>query len=144
MIVFTFMGRAEKAADTRWRTGYDFLFESFQRPLGTAVFAMITFYMISAAYRSFRIRSLETALLMIAACIAMIGQMPIGQWLGTMVPDSMPMFKLPWLADKLLNVINASAYRGVMIGLGIGGFSIALRIWLGRDDSVYSGLERKD
>jgi hypothetical protein len=144
MVVFTFMGRAEKAAGTWWRTGYDFLFESFQRPLGTAVFAMITFYMISAAYRSFRVRSLEAALLMISACIAMVGQMPIGQWLGTMVPDSMPMFKLPWLADKLLNVINASAYRGVMIGLGIGGFSIALRIWLGLDDSVYSGLEGKD
>jgi len=28
---------------------------------------MITFYMISAAYRSFRVRSLDAALLMIAA-----------------------------------------------------------------------------
>ena len=141
MAVFTLVGKSEKMTGTTWQMGYDFLFEAILRPVGVAVFSMITFYMISAAYRSFRVRSVDAALLMVAACIVMIGQMPIGTWLGSFLPDSLGFLRLPWLSEKLLTVINACAYRGVLIGLAIGGFSIALRIWLGLDNSVYAGLE---
>lgn len=140
----TFLGKSEAATGTVWRQGYDMLFEAIVRPLGTAVFSMITFYMISAAYRSFRIRSVEAALLMLSACVVMIGQMPVGAWLGALLPDSLAFLRLPWLAEKLLTVVNACAYRGVLIGLVVGGLSISLRIWLGLDNSVYAGLERKD
>lgn len=141
MAVFTLIGKSEKMTGTGWQMGYDFMFEAILRPVGVAVFSMITFYMISAAYRSFRVRSVDAALLMVSACIVMIGQMPIGTWLGSFLPDSLNYLRLPWLAEKLLTVINACAYRGVLIGLAIGGFSIALRIWLGLDNSVYAGLE---
>jgi hypothetical protein len=143
MGLFTFLGKSEAAAGTFWRHGYDLLFEAVVRPLGTAVFSMITFYMISAAYRSFRIRSVEAALLMLSACIVMVGQMPIGAWFGALLPDSLVCLQLPWLADKLLTVVNACAYRGVLIGLVVGGISISLRIWLGLDNTVYAGLEGK-
>ena len=141
MAAFTLLGKSEKMTGTTWQMGYDFLFEAILRPVGVAVFSMITFYMISAAYRSFRVRSVDAALLMVAACIVMIGQMPIGTWLGSFLPDSLGFLRLPWLSEKLLTVINACAYRGVLIGLAVGGFSIALRIWLGLDNSVYAGLE---
>jgi hypothetical protein len=111
--------------------------------MGTAVFSMITFYMISAAYRSFRIRSFEAALLMISACLVMIGQMPVGAWVGSLLPDSLAFLRVPWLAEKLLTVINACAYRGVLIGLTVGAFSIGLRVWLGIDNSVYFGIDKE-
>lgn len=141
MAAFTLVGKSEKMTGTVWQMGYDFMFEAILRPVGVAVFSMITFYMISAAYRSFRVRSVDAALLMVSACIVMIGQMPIGTWLGSFLPDSLGFLRLPWLSEKLLTIINACAYRGVLIGLAIGGFSIALRIWLGLDNSVYAGLE---
>lgn len=144
MMLLTFKGQPEAAQGTYWRNGFDFLFDSIQRPMGTAVFSMITFYMISAAYRSFRIRSVDAALLMFSAFIVMVGQMPFGTWLGQWLPESAFFLQFPWLAEKLLNVVNASAYRGVMIGLALGGFAISIRVWLGLDNSVYSGLEGKE
>ena len=143
MAVLAYIGQPDAAANTNWRRGFDFIFTGVLTPMGTAVFSMITFYMISAAYRSFRVRSLEAALLMIAACVVMIGQMPIGAWLGSFLPDSLACLRLPWLAEKLLWLANACAYRGVLIGIAVGGFSIGLRIWLGLDNTVYSGLEEK-
>ena len=141
--VFTLFGKPDSATGTIWKGGYDFLFKAIVQPMGTAVFSMITFYMISAAYRSFRVRNAEAAMLMVSACIVMIGQMPIGQWLGTALPDSLYMLRVTWMSQKLLTVINSCAYRGVLIGLSVGALSISLRIWLGLDNSVYSGLESK-
>lgn len=141
MIPLAYMGSPEEAKGTLWRQGFDFLFNSIQLPMGAAVFSMITFYLISAAYRSFRMRSTEAALLMIAALICMIGQMPIGTWLTSLVPWKF--LQLPWLSQKLLLVVNSAAYRGVLIGLLIGGISISLRIWLGLDNSVYASIDKK-
>jgi len=123
--------------------GYDFLFKAILVPIGISVFSLITFYMVSAAYRAFKIRTAEAALLMLAACIVMLGQLPLGAWLTQPLPPYLAWLQLPWLAQKLLTVINSAAYRGVLIGIMIGGFSAGLRIWLGMDDSVYSGMEKK-
>ena len=46
---------------------FKFLFSGGLTNLGSATFSMIAFYIASAAYRAFRIRSLEATLLMIAA-----------------------------------------------------------------------------
>jgi hypothetical protein len=86
---------------------------------------------------------MEAALLMIAACIVMLGQMPIGQWMTSRLPADLHCLQLPWLAEKLLWLANACAYRGVVIGIAVGGFAIGLRIWLGMDNTVYSGMEEK-
>ena len=148
MFLFSLMAKTGGTASgagswAGWQVGFDFLFNNIVQPMTTAVFSMITFFMISAAYRSFRVRSLEAAMLMIAACLVMIGQMPIGQWLGAGLPESLYMFRMTWVSQKLLTVINACASQGVTIGLMVGGLSITLRIWLGLDNSVYSGLEEK-
>jgi hypothetical protein len=143
MTPLAFFGSPESAKGTPVALGFDFLFNSIQLPMGAAVFSMITFYMISAAYRSFKIRSAEAALLMLSAMIVMVGQMPVGEWLAMPVPDSLPVLQIPWLAQKLLSVVNSSAYRGVLIGMLIGGLSITLRIWLGIDNSVYASLDKK-
>lgn len=126
-----------------WATGYDFLFKAFVVPLGISVFSLITFYMVSAAYRAFKVHSTEAALLMVSACIVMLGQLPLGAWLTKPLPAQLEWLTLPWLAQKILTVINAAAYRGVLIGMMVGGFAAGLRIWLGMDESVYSGLDKQ-
>jgi hypothetical protein len=124
------------------KTGFDFTFKAFLVPLGIATFSTITFYMISAAYRAFKIRSAEAVLLMVAAFIVMIGQLPLGAWLTHAMPDQLFFLQMPWLAQKLLMVANSSAFRGVLIGIMIGGLAAGLRIWLGMDESVYAGLDK--
>jgi hypothetical protein len=144
MVVIAYIGDQETAAKTDWRRSFDFIKDGVVAPMTSAVFSMITFFMISAAYRSFRVRSLEAALLMIAACIVMLGQMPIGQWMTSFPkPEWLSFIELPWLTEKLLWLANACAYRGVVIGIAVGGFAIGLRIWLGLDNTVYSGMEEK-
>ena len=141
MIVCALKGQTDEARGTVWRTYFDFLFNSIQMPMGSAVFSMITFYMISAAYRSFKVRSLEAGFLMAAAIICMVGQMPIGEYLASLTPESWKFIQLPWLSGKLLSVLNAAAYRAVLIGTLIGSVAISLRIWLGIDNSVYSSID---
>jgi len=141
MIVCALKGQTDEAKGTIWKTSFDFLFNAIQAPMGSAVFSMITFYMISAAYRSFKVRSLEAGFLMAAAIVCMVGQMPIGELLASLVPESWKLLQLPWLSSKLLSVLNAAAYRAVLIGTLIGSVAISLRIWLGLDNSVYSSVD---
>ena len=141
MIVCAWKGQTDEAKGTIWKTSFDFLFNAIQLPMGSAVFSMITFYMISAAYRSFKVRSLEAGFLMAAAIVCMVGQMPIGELLASLVPESWKLLQLPWLSGKLLSVLNAAAYRAVLIGTLIGSVAISLRIWLGLDNSVYSSVD---
>ncbi len=65
---------------------FQFLFVGGLTNLGSATFAMIAFYIASAAYRAFRIRSLEATLLMIAALIVMFGSVSFGTWFTHDIP----------------------------------------------------------
>lgn len=112
--------------------GYNFIFKFFMQSLGTSVFALISFYMVGAAFRSFRIKSAEALLLIISAVIVMLGQIPIGNLISPYLPKA---------GQKLLLVVNAAAYRGVVLGMMVGGLSMALRLWLGLERGMFHGTE---
>ena len=141
MAFFTTLGGPDIKEPGKWGEYFDFVFNSIQKPMGIAAYSMITFFIVSSAYRSFKVRSAEAGLLMISAIIVMLGQLPLGELLAQKLPSMLDFLGLPQLSKFILNVINASAYRGVVIGTLIGGLSISLRIWLGIDNSVYTGLE---
>ena len=61
-------------------------FDGFLMPLSSTMFSIIAFYIASAAYRAFRIRSTESALMMITASIIMLGLVPAGQYLTSGLP----------------------------------------------------------
>ena len=100
---------------------YRLLYEGLFVPLGAAMFSLLAFYMATAAYRAFRVRSAESALMMTAAVVVMLGQIPFGIWIWSEFPE---------LRLWLLTVPNSAAFRGIALGSGVAGLVIAFRMWL--------------
>lgn len=102
------------------------IYNSVNSPLASTMFALLAFFIASAAFRAFRARNVEATLLLVTAIIMMIGRVSIGEfmWRG-----------FPPLTEWLLDVPNLAAKRSVAIGVGLGAISTALKIILGIERS---------
>jgi hypothetical protein len=110
------------------------LFEGALQSLDATMFSIIAFYITSAAYRAFRIRSLEATLLLVTAIIVMLGQITVGQMLTAWLPKE---FHVEVIRNWILTKVNAPATRAIAVGLGIGSLAVGLRIWLGLERGSY-------
>ena len=124
---------------------YRFLFTGGLSSLTSATFSIIAFYIASAAYRAFRIRSLEATLLMAAALIVMLGSVSFGTWFTHRIPEKLPSgidnpwanFRIENIAQWLLMEVNTAAQRGILFGLALGLLATSLRYWLSLERGAY-------
>jgi hypothetical protein len=98
------------------------IYNMVNSPLASTMFALLAFFIASAAFRAFRARNVEATLLLVTAILMMIGRVSIGEfiWKG-----------FPGFTEWLLDVPNLAAKRAIAIGVGLGAVSIALKIILG-------------
>jgi hypothetical protein len=118
---------------------YTILFSGALVSLDATMFSIVAFYIVSAAYRAFRIRSVEATLLLATAVIVMLGQISLGQMLTQWLPTTGFWSNLHIEAIRLwiLTVPNSAVIRAIAFGLGVGSLAVALRIWLGLERGSY-------
>ncbi len=107
-----------------------FIIDSITNAVDSAIYAMLGFYVCSAAYRSFKLKNLEAAILLVAAVLLMLGQAPIGD---AIIPNTSKFTQ--WILD----VPNSAGMRGIRIGASIGAFAASIRVILGLERSWTGG-----
>jgi len=96
------------------------IFQYVLFPLQATIFSLLAFFVASAAYRAFRLRNWESALLVITGVIVLLGQVPLWRALTT--------FK-----EWILRVPNMAGARGILLGVALGTVATGLRVLLGID-----------
>jgi hypothetical protein len=109
---------------------FSWMYRNFYTPMSATMFSLLAFFIASAAFRAFRIRSTEALLLAIAAFILMIGRVPIGNLIHPIVPAG---------ADWLMEVPQNAAKRGILIGAALGVMATGIRLILGIEKTYGSG-----
>jgi hypothetical protein len=125
-------GRGFQEAGTRSTWIYDQVYSS----MSSAMFALLAFFIASAAFRAFRIRTAEAALLAVAAFIVMMGRVPLGGVLTAGLPRE---WRIETVAQWILDVPQNAANRAILIGAALGVMATGLRVILGIERSYLSG-----
>lgn len=123
---------------------YDVFFSGAFTALGATSFSLLAFYIVSAAYRSFRVRSPEAILLLISALIMMLGLTPLGTYFVTgFIPLNSPVawLKLDNVSEWILTVLNGAAQRALLFGIAVGTVATSLRIWLSLERGQFFDTE---
>lgn len=115
------------------------LYDGGLASLDATMFSLVAFYIVSAAYRAFRVRSIEATLLLLTAVVVMLGQISVGQLITYWIPYKGFLYNLhiEVIRNWVLTIPNAASTRAIAFGLGIGSLAVALRIWLGLERGSY-------
>ncbi len=96
-------------------------------PLVASVFALLFFFLLGAARRGVRLRGRETSVMLLAAALVVVLQLPVGGRAGE------------WLAAAsgwTLGVPIDAVFRGLLIGIGIATAVSAARILIAVDGAA--------
>ena len=105
-------------------------------PLTSTMFAMLAFYVATAAFRAFRAKNTEATLLLVTAGIVLLGRTYAGVWLFEgWLPESMQWLRFDNLTVWIMDVPNTAGTRAITIGIALGVVATSLRILLGVDRS---------
>jgi len=103
-------------------TKFTWIYNNLYSAMSATMFSLLAFFIASAAFRAFRVRSAEALLLAVAAFILMLGRVPIGSLIHPIVPQA---------ADWLMEIPQNAAKRGILMGAALGVMATGFRIILG-------------
>jgi hypothetical protein len=109
---------------------FNWVYYNAQYPLQATMFALLAFFIASAAFRAFRIRTFQASRLAVTAIIVMIGRVPVGEKLWGSFPD---------LTEWIMNVPQLAGKRAIMIGAALGAISTALKVLTGLERTYLGG-----
>jgi hypothetical protein len=121
---------------------FSFIFEYAFTPLVASLFALLAFYVASAAFRAFRAKNVDATLLLGTAFIILLGRTFAGVLLTRWIPDDsfFSGLKVENLTIFIMSVFTTAGNRAIMIGIALGIVATALKVLLAIDKS-YLGKE---
>jgi len=106
------------------------MFQNVLVPAQSTLFSMLAFYIASAAYRAFRIRTWLATVLLVTAFVIMLRIVPLPEPLATWNGE---------LVRWILSVPNMAAKRAIIIGVGLGAVAYSMKIILGIERGYMGG-----
>jgi hypothetical protein len=113
-------------------TTYNWIYSYILLPSWRTVYTIIIFFMATAAYRAYRARTVASFVMVACGLLVLIRNAPIGQaiWSG-FYP----------IGTWILDVVNLSGSRAIMIGSMIGAVSLLIKIMIGKEKILGGGDE---
>jgi hypothetical protein len=106
------------------------------------MFALLAFYVASAAFRAFRAKNVEASLLLATALIVLVGQTKDREFTSLFLPavsGEAPWVPVDDVTEFLRKTIVTGGQRAIFIGVALGVAATSLRILLGLDRSYLGG-----
>jgi len=120
-------------------TFFNFIFQYIYTPLSATVFSLLAFFIASAAFRAFRAKTWEAALLLVAAFIVMLGRVPLGEYLWSHTPILSKITPAHLIEDWIMGCFNTAGQRAILLGATVGLISMSLKIMLGIERPYMGG-----
>ena len=105
---------------------YVWIYDHVFAPCNATMFALLAFFVASAAFRAFRARNTEAALLLGSAVIILLATAPMGRSISPYLPE---------LSEWILDIPNNAGRRAIMMGAAVGAIATGLRVILGLERS---------
>lgn len=120
---------------------FGWIYEYAFKPLTATMFAMLAFYIASAAFRAFRAKNFEAILLLGTAFIILLGRTFAGFWMTNWIPKDGPFsgLRIEELSVYIMQVFNTAGNRAIIIGIALGIAATSLKILMGLDRSYLGG-----
>jgi hypothetical protein len=119
---------------------FGWMYEYVMSPLTATMFAMLAFYVASAAFRAFRAKNIESILLLSTAFVVLLAQTAAGMFLTGWIPEdsAWAFLRLDSIKTGIINHVQTAGMRAIMIGIALGIVAMSLRLILGIDRSYLS------
>jgi hypothetical protein len=111
---------------------YTWIFANVYTSLGATLYAITGFYIFSAAYRAFRARNIDAAILLIAGIFVLLANAPIGEviWGG-----------FPIIGNWFNNVGQIPGMRTFTVVGALGLLAYGFRALIGKERGFYSEVQ---
>jgi F0F1-type ATP synthase membrane subunit a len=131
MLLTGLAGYAATGSQSGGNAIYDWLFTHIYTPLGATLYAITGFYIFSAAYRAFRARNIDAALMLIAGCFVILSNAPVGEviWSG-----------IPTIGEWFRFTGQIPGMRTLALTVALGMLAYGFRALLGKERGFYAGV----
>jgi hypothetical protein len=117
-----------------WERGVaQWVFVNVYTPLSATMFGLLAFFIASAAYRAFRARNVEAALLLVSAIAVMLGNIPLFR--GGLAAT------FSGVQSFIMEGPMTGGQRAILVAAATGAVFFAMKVLTGVDRSYFGGRE---